>query len=65
MGRMNWSQISSRDRMHRQGVEDIKGKLPVSFWRNATPGYTAVRGIVDLVTTRRFPPPWCARRRAD
>ncbi len=27
-GRMNWSRIGSRDRMHRQGVEDIKGKTP-------------------------------------
>jgi hypothetical protein len=25
-GRMNWLRIGSRDRMHRQGVEDIKGK---------------------------------------
>ncbi len=29
MGRMNWSRIGSRDRMHRQGVEDIKGKTPL------------------------------------
>ena len=28
MGRMNWSRITSRDRMQRQGVEDIKGKTP-------------------------------------
>jgi hypothetical protein len=28
-GRMNWSRIGSRDRMHRQGVEDVKGKTPV------------------------------------
>ena len=28
-GRMNWSRIDSRDRMHRQGVEDIKGKTLV------------------------------------
>jgi hypothetical protein len=28
-GRLNWSRISSRDRMHRQGVEDIKGKTPL------------------------------------
>lgn len=27
--RMNWSHIDSRDRMHRQGVEDIKGKTPL------------------------------------
>jgi hypothetical protein len=27
--RFNWSQIDSRDRMHRQGVEDIKGKTPL------------------------------------
>ena len=25
---MNWSHIDSRDRMHRQGVEDNKGKIP-------------------------------------
>ena len=25
--RVNWSRISSRDRMRRQGVEDIKGKM--------------------------------------
>jgi hypothetical protein len=28
-GRMNWSRIDSRDRMHRRGVEDIKGKTPL------------------------------------
>jgi hypothetical protein len=28
-GRVNWSRISNRDRMHRQGVEDVKGKMPV------------------------------------
>jgi hypothetical protein len=26
---MNWSRISSRDRMHRHGIEDIKGKTPL------------------------------------
>jgi hypothetical protein len=26
--RVNWSRMGSRDRMHRQGVEDIKGKTP-------------------------------------
>jgi hypothetical protein len=26
--RFNWSRTSSRDRMHRQGVEDSKGKTP-------------------------------------
>jgi len=29
-GRMNWLRIGSRDRMQRQGVEDIKGKTPLS-----------------------------------
>ena len=30
MGRsVNWSRKSSRDRMRRQGVEDIKGKMPL------------------------------------
>jgi hypothetical protein len=28
-GRVNWSRISNRDRMRRQGVEDIKGKTPL------------------------------------
>ena len=28
-GRMNWSRMGSRDRMHRQGVEDIKGETPL------------------------------------
>ena len=28
-GRVNWSRISSRDRMRRQGVENIKGKMPL------------------------------------
>jgi len=28
-GRMNWSRIGSRDRMQRQGIEDIKGKTPL------------------------------------
>ena len=27
--RMNWSRIDSRDRMQRQGVEDIKDKTPL------------------------------------
>jgi hypothetical protein len=26
---INWSQVGSRDRMRRQGVEDIKGKTPL------------------------------------
>ena len=29
MGRMNWSRIATRERMRRQGVEDIKGKIPL------------------------------------
>ena len=28
-GRVNWSRISSRNRMRRQGVEDIKGMTPL------------------------------------
>jgi hypothetical protein len=28
-GRVNWSRISSRERMRRRGVEDIKGKTPL------------------------------------
>ncbi len=28
-GRVNWSQISSRNRMRRQGIEDVKGKTPI------------------------------------
>jgi hypothetical protein len=28
-GRVNWSRISSRNRMRRQGVEDVKGKMPL------------------------------------
>ena len=28
-GRVNWSRVSSRNRMRRQGVEDIKGKTPL------------------------------------
>ncbi len=28
-GRVNWARISSRNRMQRQGVEDIKGKTPL------------------------------------
>ena len=28
-GRTNWSQIASRNRMQRQGVQDIKGKMPL------------------------------------
>jgi hypothetical protein len=28
-GRVNWTRISSRARMRRQGVEDIKGKTPL------------------------------------
>jgi hypothetical protein len=28
-GRVNWSRITNRDRMRRQGVEDIKGKTPL------------------------------------
>ena len=26
---VNWSRIASRNRMRRQGVEDIKGKMPI------------------------------------
>ena len=29
-GRVNWSRISNRDRMRKQGVEDVKGKMPPS-----------------------------------
>src|SRR6516162_7281815 len=29
MGRMNWSRIATRDRMRRQGVEDVKGGTPI------------------------------------
>jgi hypothetical protein len=32
-GRVNRSQISSRNRMRRQGVEDIKGKMPLVLHR--------------------------------
>ena len=28
-GRVNWVRLSSRNRMQRQGVEDIKGKTPL------------------------------------
>jgi hypothetical protein len=28
-GRRNWSRVSSRERMQRQGVEDVKGKMPL------------------------------------
>jgi hypothetical protein len=28
-GRVNWTRISNRNRMRRQGVEDIKGKMPL------------------------------------
>jgi hypothetical protein len=28
-GRVNWSRIDSRNRMRRQGVEDVKGKTPI------------------------------------
>jgi hypothetical protein len=28
-GRVNWTRISSRNRMQRQVVEDIKGKTPL------------------------------------
>jgi hypothetical protein len=28
-GHMNWLRIGRRDRMRRQGVEDIKGKTPL------------------------------------
>jgi hypothetical protein len=29
-GRVNWTRISSGNRMQRQGVEDIKGKTPLN-----------------------------------
>ena len=29
MTRANWSRINSLNRMRRQGVEDVKGKMPV------------------------------------
>ena len=28
-GRVNWARLSSRNRMQRQGVEDIKGETPL------------------------------------
>ena len=28
-GRVNWTRISSRNRMRKQGVEDVKGKTPL------------------------------------
>ena len=28
-GRVNWARLSSRNRMRRQGVEDVKGKTPL------------------------------------
>ena len=28
-GRVNWTRISNRNRMRRQGVEDIRGKTPL------------------------------------
>ena len=28
-GRVNWTRLNSRNRMRRQGVEDIKGKTPL------------------------------------
>ena len=28
-GRVNWSRIASRNRIRRQGVEDINGKMPL------------------------------------
>lgn len=34
-GRVNWSRVSSRDRMRRQGVEDAKGKMPVVVAQNS------------------------------
>ena len=33
-GRVNWSRIKSRDRMRRQGVEDIKGETPLILGRH-------------------------------
>jgi hypothetical protein len=29
-GRVNWSRQSNRERMRRQGVEDVKGKTPTA-----------------------------------
>ena len=29
MGRINWKRLNTRERMRRQGVEDVKGKMPV------------------------------------
>jgi hypothetical protein len=29
MARANWSRIATRNRMRRQGVEDINGKMPL------------------------------------
>jgi hypothetical protein len=28
---LNWSRVSSRNRMRRQGVEDVKGKTPLGY----------------------------------
>ena len=32
-GGVNWTRISNRKRMRRQGVEDIKGKTPLVLYR--------------------------------
>jgi hypothetical protein len=32
-GHVNWARLSSRNRMQRQGVEDIKGKTPLVLYR--------------------------------
>ena len=29
-GRVNWSRIANRNRMRRQGVEDVKGGTPIT-----------------------------------
>lgn len=30
-GRVNWSRASNRERMHRQGIEDVKGKTAIDI----------------------------------
>jgi hypothetical protein len=32
-GRVNWARLSNRNRMRRQGVEDIKGETPIVIGR--------------------------------
>jgi hypothetical protein len=51
---MNWSRIATRDRMRRQGVEDIKGKMPLVSESPKQPSRKLSKGELRQQTAAAF-----------